>query len=181
MRAVHAQPARFARHHLAKHLFAAGNRLGQRHAGVVAGLHDHAANQIRHRHRGFRIQKHPRTLGFPALGRHQQGLLQAQAFFAQRLEGEVGGHQLGQRGRVHPQIRVAHGNRQLAVEIIQKIRLAGNLGRRRHKAGRGGGGRGNRRRNSVGKSQRRRQQGGGKQKRERSFHAEIGRGGRAIR
>ncbi len=54
-------------HQRGKGFLAAGQVLGQRHGGVVAGLHDHALQQVFHRDLLADLDEHARARGAPGL------------------------------------------------------------------------------------------------------------------
>ena len=65
MAGFHAQPLGLAVHHLREDFFAAGHAFGQRHTGIVAGLDDHALDQVFNLHLRIDADKHFRALGAP--------------------------------------------------------------------------------------------------------------------
>ena len=74
----HAQALRLAVHQRGEGFLAAGDGLGERHAGVVARLHDHAADELIHTDRLVGLDEHARAFHAPGRGgdrHHLVGLL----------------------------------------------------------------------------------------------------------
>ena len=125
-------------HQRGKGGFAAAHGFGQRHGGVVARLHDHALVQFVHRDRLARLDEHARAARAPRVLGHRHGLLQRQALFVQRVEHDVGRHDLGERGRLDLHVGVGCGQRLAAVHIDDDPGLGRDGGSRdgRHVANR---------------------------------------------
>ena len=93
-------------HQLDELLLGTGDSLGQHDAGVVAGIHDHAANQVLHLHRGVDPHEHLGAAHAPGLLADRQFLVELQAAGLEHAVDDVGGHQLGHRGRRHGHVGV---------------------------------------------------------------------------
>jgi hypothetical protein len=121
-------------HHRDEHVERAAHRFGQHHRGVVAALHDHALEQVVDTRRHRRVDEHERaaTLALgPGALRHRQRLFQRQLLVADGGEHQVGGHQLGQRGRVGLHVGLALGQHLLAVQVEQDVAARSDLRRLR--------------------------------------------------
>ena len=92
------------------------------------------------RHR--RVDEHQRAAALalrPGELGDRQRLLERQLLVAQRLEDDVGGHQLGQRRRVGRGVGVALGERLARRQVEDDVALGGDLGRLRRLRGGDGG------------------------------------------
>jgi hypothetical protein len=84
-------------HLLDKRGLAAGQTLGQHDAGVVAGLHDHAAYQVGNFHALAERHEHFRAAGAPRLFADRQLVIELGTALFQIIEDEIGRHQLRHR------------------------------------------------------------------------------------
>ena len=121
-------------HPLRERILAAGNEFGQRDRGVVAGLHDHPAQQFVDGDRAPRLDEHPRALGAPCALGHRHRLRRRDRPGLQRGEGEVRGHQLGERRGVAALVGVLRDDRLAARPVDEDVRRRGD------RRGRGGAG-----------------------------------------
>ena len=85
--------------------------LGHRDAGIVAGLDDHAAQQILHLHPAVDRREHARCArrrpaGAPGIGADHEFVLELQPALHDLVEYDLRGHQLGQAGRRHQLVGV---------------------------------------------------------------------------
>jgi len=139
-----AQPLGLAVHALDELRFRPRHRLGQRDAGVVAGVHDQAAQQRVDTYPAARLEKAARARRAPGALRDLHRLFARQPPFAQVAKGQVGGHQLGERGGLEARLGLALGEHLVAGQIEEHER-PGRDGRRlrrtrqrlRHAKGRG--------------------------------------------
>ena len=104
----------------------------QRHAGIVAGLDDHPLEQLPYRYLGVDLYEHPGALGTPCLFADVYLVVQPDVAVFQFVEHHVGGHDLGETGRIHALIGVLAHQKLPAVEVHQHIALGRQLGWRRH-------------------------------------------------
>ena len=126
----HAQTLGFFVHLLDEHVHRASSHgFGKRGGGIVAGLDNHAFNQITHAGGDFGNEEHPRAFDFPACIGHGQHLVGAQCAVFQSLEREVGGHHFGQRSGFDLRVDIAGGKHLMAVQIGNDVGGSGN-GRR---------------------------------------------------
>jgi hypothetical protein len=95
----------------------AGDQLGERDAGVVAGLDDHPADQLVHRDGLARIDEHARAGRAPCTLRHGYLLIERDLFFLERHEYHVRAHQLRQRRRLEPLVGLLRGQNLAARQI----------------------------------------------------------------
>ena len=94
-------------------------KLRQRDRCIVAGLHDHSAQQLVDRHRAAWLDEHPRTLGVPCRRRHRHALRRHDLAFAQRGERQVRRHELRERRRFAALVGVLLDDRRATREIEQ--------------------------------------------------------------
>ena len=127
----HAQTLGFVVHLLDEHVHRASSHgFGKRGGGIVAGLDNHAFNQVADAGGYFEIEEHPRAFDFPACIGHGQHLVGAQCAVFQSLEREVGGHHFGQRSGFDLGVDIAGGKHLMALQIGNDVGGSGN-GRRR--------------------------------------------------
>ena len=134
---LHAQRLRLVVHQLDEPLDRAADTFSQRHRGVVAGLHDHALDQIVDWHRHLRVDEHGGAADFPGPHADRQALLEVDLFRLQRIEYEVLRHQLGQRRRFHRSVDVARRQHLVGSDIEQQIAAGCDFGRLRRLRRRG--------------------------------------------
>ena len=135
---LHAQRLGLLVHELDEVLDRAAHALGQRHGGVVARLHDHPLDQVVHRHLHLGVDEHARARHLPGALADRQRLLQVDLLGAERVEHQVGRHQLGQRCRLDRRCRCrAPASIWLARDVQQQVAAGRDFGRLRH-LGRGG-------------------------------------------
>ena len=72
-------PLGFLIHQGGKSRLGTGDRLGQRHCGIVAGLHNDTLQQLVHGHLRVGLDKHARAFGLPGSLGNMHRLLQRQA------------------------------------------------------------------------------------------------------
>jgi hypothetical protein len=125
MAVLHAQALRLTVHHLREVFLAAGDGFGQRDAGVVTGLDDHALDQVFGRHLRVDPDEHLGAAGAPGLFGNGQGLGEGDGLVADGREGQVGRHQLGQRGRFEAFIRLLGGQHLVGAHFQQQPGLGG--------------------------------------------------------
>ena len=125
----HTQRLGLGVHHLDKVLGRAAYALGQRHRGIVARLHDHALDQVFHRHLHLGVDEHARAGHLPGAFADRQRLRQGDFLAAQRVEHQIGRHQLGQRGRLNHGIGVLGGQHLVRRHVDQQVVTRGNFGR----------------------------------------------------
>ncbi|OQB99218.1 MAG: hypothetical protein BWX79_03199 [Alphaproteobacteria bacterium ADurb.Bin100] len=134
---VQAQRLGLGVHELHEALDAAAHALRQCHRGVVAGLHDHAFDQVFHRHLHLGVDEHARAGHFPGALADRQGLLEVDLPGLQRVEHQVGGHQLGQRGGLHRAVDVLGRQDLVGRDVQQQIGARGDFRRLRRLGGSG--------------------------------------------
>ena len=91
-------------HLIGERLLAAGNALGDDDGGVVARLHDDAAQQIRDADPRVDHDEHLGAAHAPCFLAHQKLVVEAQRARLEPLEHHVDGHQLAHRRRRHGHI-----------------------------------------------------------------------------
>ncbi len=129
MGVFHAQPCCLLVHQVSKGFLCHGNAFGQRNTGIVTRLDNHSVQQLVHRHRGVGLYEHARAFGFPRFGTYWQHLIQFEVAVPDRLEGQVGSHQLGQRSGFNTFIPTLLRQNLAGVEILEQVCL-GSQGRR---------------------------------------------------
>ena len=134
------QPLRVQVHQIDEGVLAAGHVLGQGNAGIVARLDDHALEQFVYRHPLAHFDEHLRALHAPGLLAHQYLVVLADGALRHFGQHHVGGHHLGETGRLHPLVGVVFGQHAARMEIGEQPGLGGEPWRRGHQAGRGEGG-----------------------------------------
>ena len=105
---------------------AASDVFGQGHAGVVAGLDDHALEQILHADPLANFDKHARAPGAPGLFAHEHLVLELDIALGDLPQHRVGGHDLGQAGGFQAGIRIGLGQHPAAVHVDQQVAAAGH-------------------------------------------------------
>jgi hypothetical protein len=103
----------------------------QRHGRVVAGLHDHALEQVLYRDLLIGLDEHARAGHAPRALTDSKFLVQRELARLERIEHHIGGHQLGQRGRFDRLIWVLGGQHLPAGGIQQQPGARRDLGRLR--------------------------------------------------
>ncbi|HMS80765.1 MAG TPA: hypothetical protein PKC20_14770, partial [Burkholderiaceae bacterium] len=91
-----AQALRLAVHLGRERRLAAPHRLGEDDRRVVARLHDQPAQQLLDGRRLGRIDEHPRADRLPRGRRDRGALVERELALLDRVEREIGGHQLGE-------------------------------------------------------------------------------------
>ena len=139
VRAEHAERFRFLVHQVDERVFAAAYVLGHRYCRIVAGLNDHAAQQILEFHRRAFADEHRRLLlfgcrVFPRIhaDRHVVGEMDAARLDFAR--GDVAGHDLRQARRRHALIDVLLGEHVAGVVVDEDVRACIDLRRRRRRS-----------------------------------------------
>ena len=93
-------------HFLSKAFFGTGNAFSDRNGGIISGLHDHTIKQIPYRdflsdfHEGLGPTLAPCFFG------NQECVIKGQASVRNSFKGDVDGHDLGHRSRLHRRIRL---------------------------------------------------------------------------
>ena len=100
MRARHAELLRLGVHALGETLLAPGHALGDDDAGIIARLHDDAAQQILDLDVVAELDIHLRALHAPGALGDGEAVGQLELAALQRLEEQIGRHHLGQGGRL---------------------------------------------------------------------------------
>ena len=119
-RVRHAEALRLLVHLRDERLLAAPDQLGQRNRGVVARLDDQTVKQFVDGGRAGRIDEHPRADRLVGIGRDRRACVQGELLVLDRIEGEIGGHQLGERRRLDPHVGVACGQQLTGGEIHEQ-------------------------------------------------------------
>ena len=107
-------------HFLSKAFFGAGNAFSDRYGGIISGLHHHAIKQIPHRdflsnfHEGLGPALAPRFLG------NQECVIKRQASVRNSFKGDIDGHDLGHRRRLHQRIRLLFHQHLSGTEVSYK-------------------------------------------------------------
>jgi len=96
-----AKLARTLVHHLGETLFRAGDAFGQHDAGIVARLHDDAAQQVFHLHPAAQRHEHLRALHAPGFFADWEFVIEAELAGCKLFKDHEGGHQLRHRRRRH--------------------------------------------------------------------------------
>ena len=109
-------------HHLHERGLGAGDVLGERKRGVVAGLDDHSLQQVFDRDLLADLDVHRRAAELgrrlaPGVFADRDQVIELDAAFLERVEHDIGGHQLGQAGGLLPRIRVERREHAAAVVI----------------------------------------------------------------
>jgi len=99
---------------------AAAERFGQDDRRVVARLDDQTVKQFVDGGRAGRIDEHPRADRLVGIGRDRRACVQGELLVLDRIEGEIGGHQLGERRRLDPHVGVACGQQLTGGEIHEQ-------------------------------------------------------------
>ncbi|MOA20186.1 hypothetical protein D3C78_1406160 [compost metagenome] len=128
----HAQVANGFVHHVGERVFAAGDVLGERNAGVVARLDDDAVQQVADSHLRADLDEHPRTAGTPGVFADGHRIVFADLATTDFQSRDVRGHQLGQAGRRQTLVTVVLDQHVAAAGIHEHIGLGGQLWWRRH-------------------------------------------------
>ena len=129
---LHAQALRLRVHARDEHVLGAAHRFRQRDRRIVARLHDHAMQQLVHGYRFLGLDEHARAFRLPRSFRHVHHLRGRDLLLSQRLEHQIGGHELGERRRLAPLPGVLHDQELMAREIGEEIGLRGDH-RQRHR------------------------------------------------
>ena len=127
---LQSQALGFAVHELHEYILGSRHGLGQRNAGIIAGLDDHALQQGFNGDWFFRIDEHARSAGAPGALGHRHDLVQRDFLVAQCPEHDVGGHELGQRSRFDPLIWCLAGEYLARARVHEQPGLGGHLWRR---------------------------------------------------
>lgn len=137
IRILHAQTLRLAVHHLREIVLAAGDRLGQRNAGVIPRLDDHALDQVFHRYLGVDLDEHARALRPPGLLRDRHGLVDLDRALLDCGEGERDTRSSASSAMPAPDARRQPGRRGswTGGRFDQQPGLGGQRGRGRHLLG----------------------------------------------
>ncbi len=128
-RVLHAQGLGLVVHELDEVLGRAADPLGQGHGGIVARLHDHALQEVIHRHLHLGVDEHARARHLPRQDAHRQLLFQRDLLGTQRIEHQVAGHELGQGRLLHGGIDVLGGQHLPGCHVQQQVVARGDLGR----------------------------------------------------
>ena len=127
MGVVHTQALGSRVHQVREGLLAAGDMLGQRYAGIVAGLDDHAMQQVAHRDLAVDLDEHARAARAPGLFAHSDHVAVADLPLLDFQGGDVGGHQLRQARRRQALVAIVFHQHVAAGGIHQQIGLGGQL------------------------------------------------------
>lgn len=128
------------RHHVCKRRLAAADRLGQHDTGVIARLHDHAAQQVLDPRPAVDLKEHGRrarrrATTAPRLFRHRQLVVQGKRSVLDRFQRHQHRHHLGHRGRRHRLVTILREQDAAGLVIhdhgMAGIGLIAGLGRRR--------------------------------------------------
>jgi hypothetical protein len=133
MRAHHAELLGGAVHELGERLLGAGDAFGERDRRIVAALHDHAENQGLHGHRFAEFDEAAGPFRAPGLLADRHGIVELELARGELPEHDVGGHELGQAGRLEPRHRILGGERLVRVEIDDDVRARIDVGRTRNR------------------------------------------------
>ena len=120
-RVLHAERLGLLVHEFDEMLDRAAHAFGQRHGGVVARLHDQALDQVFDRHLHLRVDEHARAGHLPGARADRQGLLQGDLLGLERVEHQVGRHQLGQRGRLDRAVDVLLRQHLVGRDVEQQV------------------------------------------------------------
>ena len=96
-----------------------------------------AAPQVIDRHLHLGVDEHARAGHFPGALADRQGLLEVDLPGLQRVEHQVGGHQLGQRGGLHRAVDVLGRQDLVGRDVQQQIGARGDFRRLRRLGGSG--------------------------------------------
>jgi hypothetical protein len=122
-------------HVLPKIIFIAVKRFGESDRGVVAGIDDHALNEILDLHPAVDGSEHSRAAGRraavpPGIGANEQLLIERQCFLFQRLKDKLHRHELGEARRRIRLVGAAFEEIAAVLVIYQHGVLRGDVGRR---------------------------------------------------
>ena len=106
-----------------------GHILGQGHRGIIAGLDDHALDQVFHSDLVANLDKHLRALHLPGLLADGNLVVEANVTVSQRLVHQVGRHQLGDAGRLHAHVGILLRQHLATLVVHQDIALDRQIGR----------------------------------------------------
>jgi hypothetical protein len=106
MRAGHAELGRVFVHQVRERVLGTGDVFGQRDRRVVAGLDDHAVEQVLERHLRVHLQERGRAVGAgaalaPGMFADQHRVFEPDLAGGEFRRNDVAGHHLGDRGRLH--------------------------------------------------------------------------------
>ena len=104
--------------------------LDQREGGIVAGLHQHAFEQVLNRYLIALTQKHARPGQPRGIAAHGCEVVQLQCSGTQIAEQQVGGHEFGERGRRQTLVGIVGGQFRAALRIHQYKGARRKFGRR---------------------------------------------------
>jgi len=93
-------------HHLHEGGLGARDVLGERHRGVVAGLHDHALDEVLDRHLLAHSTNIREPSCFPGVLADGHHVVELDASFLEGAEHAVGRHDLGEARGLLPRVRV---------------------------------------------------------------------------
>jgi hypothetical protein len=116
----HAEPSRVAVHQRREGRLVAGDVLGQRDAGIVAGLDDHPLEQRLDVDLLADLDEHPRALHAPRLLADGDLVGQRQVAGADLVQHRVDGHDLGDAGRLDRVVDALLGQHVAAVHVLQQ-------------------------------------------------------------
>ncbi|MNI21041.1 hypothetical protein D3C73_745430 [compost metagenome] len=136
----HAQVSHGLVHHVGEGVFAAGDVLGERDAGVVARLDDDAVQQVADSDLRTHLDEHPRTTGAPGVFADGHRVVFTDLATTDFQGRNVRGHQLGQAGRWQTLVTIVLDQHVAAAGIHEHVGLGSQLWWRRHHLGRKSGG-----------------------------------------
>ncbi|MNO73923.1 hypothetical protein D3C76_649010 [compost metagenome] len=119
-------------HQVGECIFAAGNMLGDRDAGVVAGLDDDAVQQIVEADLGADLDEHARTTGTPGVFADRYRIVLTDLAATDFQGRDVGRHQLGQAGWGQTLVAVVLDQDVAARSFHEHVGLGSELRRGRH-------------------------------------------------
>ncbi|MNT58165.1 hypothetical protein D3C72_1955850 [compost metagenome] len=128
----HAQVSHGLVHHVGEGVFAAGDVLGERDAGVVARLDDDAVQQVADSDLRTHLDEHPRTTGAPGVFADGHRVVFTDLATTDFQGRNVRGHQLGQAGRWQTLVTIVLDQHVAAAGIHEHVGLGGQLRWRRH-------------------------------------------------
>ena len=135
MRVRHPQPPGVLVHDLHEGLFGAGHAFRERDGGIVARLHDHALDQDIHRDLRTHLDKGARAFRAPGVFADRDRVGELQATAMQFGEHDVGGHQLGETGRLHAIVRMIGRQHATGLVVLEQIGARGHRGRCGYRGG----------------------------------------------
>ena len=134
---MHAESRCVLIHHFGKYAFSSGNVLGKRDARVVAGLNDHAEQQVVHGYLTTHFYEHSGARGSPGDLADSHFIVETDGSPLQGTENDVRRHYLRQTSRRELHVRIHRCNFTTRCAVDDQVTLGPDDGWGRDRQGRG--------------------------------------------